>query len=261
MIDKYTGNNYKISVKNNTIIFLLALIILFSATVLYLLKLIDHNKNDAEFLIGQLKQSNNIMSDRLLLSEYRDIENERLNDRYIDRIKKRLEIYKLTKYNINLKDFIYPVENPNNCYVAVSEAEYGMRILKNWGRNFHHGIDIKMVFDGNIICPSDGVVFDIGYNEMAGNYIEIYHEIDGREYMSVYFHLSRIDALKGADVLQGERIGFVGDTGDMAKGHVHLHWAVYKKTKNGWKSINTFSNSLHGAYENREMPIYNFLRE
>lgn len=260
MIERHKCKGYQISQKNKTIFVMCLLFTVSLFCILFMYYYYQEQVEMKDFVNNQLKQSNKIMSDRLLVSVYLDVENERLNDRYIEMMKKNIEKFNLTKYKSDY-DFIYPVENPKKCFVAMSQAEYGYRILKGYGKNFHHGIDIKMVFGGEIICPKDGVVYDIGFHELAGNYIEIFHESDGREYMTVYFHLSRIDVLKGQDLKQGEVIGFVGDTGELAKGHVHLHYAAYKKTKNGWKSFNLFSNSLHGAYENKEMPIYNFLRE
>jgi len=50
---------------------------------------------------------------------------------------------------------------------------------------------------------------------------------DGRTYVSVYGHLSRIDVVTGQPIGDGEAIGLSGNTG--CSGTPHLHFGVYRQ--------------------------------
>ena len=79
-----------------------------------------------------------------------------------------------------------------------------------------------------IVAIEKGKVYKTGYSSKAGYYVYIKHS---NGYYSVYMHLKKGSTLveKNQLVAKGQRIGFMGDTGN-AEG-VHLHLAVRPNLK------------------------------
>ena len=117
----------------------------------------------------------------------------------------------------------------NECIVT---SNYGARIL-NGKNNNHYGIDV--VKEGYqldyIVAHSDGIVDTLVDNKSNskgngsyGNYVIIKHK---NNYSTLYAHMKKGLLVKSGDsVKQGQRIGFMGDSGD-AYG-AHLHFEVWK---------------------------------
>ena len=59
-----------------------------------------------------------------------------------------------------------------------------------------------------------------------GNHVRLYH---GFGYMTLYAHMSEIAVKPGQDVLRGEIIGYVGNTGKSSG--PHLHYEVHKNDR------------------------------
>lgn len=120
----------------------------------------------------------------------------------------------------------------NECIVT---SNYGARIL-NGKNNNHYGIDV--VKEGYqldyIVAHSDGIVNTLVDNKSNskgngsyGNYVIIKHK---NNYSTLYAHMKKGLLVKSGDsVKQGQRIGFMGDSGD-AYG-AHLHFEVRKNNK------------------------------
>ncbi|MGZ7030698.1 MAG: M23 family metallopeptidase [Thermoanaerobaculia bacterium] len=87
----------------------------------------------------------------------------------------------------------------------------------------HHGVDYGAPVGTPVMTTADGVVIEAGRKGGEGNYIRIRHSsrID-----TFYLHLSRFakSIKRGAKVLQGDVIGYVGQTG-LATGP-HLDYRV-----------------------------------
>lgn len=81
--------------------------------------------------------------------------------------------------------------------------------------------------DQNVFCSADGVVKEIGYNNLDGNYIEITHK-DG--YTTRYLSLAEPCTLKkGASVKQGQLLGKMSTSqGSESQDGAHLHFEVLK---------------------------------
>ena len=92
--------------------------------------------------------------------------------------------------------------------------------------NNHNGIDIACELNTNIRAFSDGIVLFSGFEENYGNTIIIAHE---KNYYSQYSHLNQINVQPKSKVLQGDIIGLVGETGQLASGP-HLHFEIWKKS-------------------------------
>lgn len=114
------------------------------------------------------------------------------------------------------------------------------KITQHYGNNGHSGVDLVAVINRKntsdfITAHSDGTVIAIatghknqpGATGMAsyGNYVQIQHS---NGYTTFYAHLSSVLVKKGQKVSKGQRIGYMGNSGN-AYG-AHLHWEVRKNT-------------------------------
>ena len=109
----------------------------------------------------------------------------------------------------------------------------------------HRGIDLVPTGgDDNIYAVADGVVITNTYDDSAGNFVTILHQIGESTYYTQYMHMQNLSDLKeGQNVLKGDIIGKVGSTG-RATGP-HLHFGVY--TTEGEKDYKDPENLLSGA--------------
>ena len=101
-------------------------------------------------------------------------------------------------------------------------------------RNIHLGVDLWSKADTKVLAVLDGEVHSFQNNTTFGDYgptIILKHSMNNVEFYSLYGHLSlaSIENLKvGANVKQGETIGYLGDSvvnGDYAP---HLHFQLIK---------------------------------
>ncbi|NOU94735.1 peptidoglycan DD-metalloendopeptidase family protein [Paenibacillus sp. LMG 31456] len=91
-----------------------------------------------------------------------------------------------------------------------------------WGA-LHKGVDLTSP-NKNIMASDNGkVVYAGNKNDGYGNMVILDH-LNG--YKTLYGHLSRIDVTVGKIVEKGEKIGFMGSTGDSTG--VHLHFEVQR---------------------------------
>lgn len=88
----------------------------------------------------------------------------------------------------------------------------------------HKGVDFSMPIGTPIIAPADGVVEKIAYQAGgAGRYIMLRH---GRQYQTVYMHLSKTLVKVGQTVKRGERIALSGNTGRSTGPHLHYEFHI-----------------------------------
>ncbi len=137
--------------------------------------------------------------------------------------------------------------------------------VRNGGRRFHEGIDIKPLRRDrkgepldDIYCAMDGVVRMV--NRVAGNsgygrYVVVSHENSDVEVYTLYAHLTEIDkaVVVGKRVAAGERLGQMGRSApySIGKAQAHLHFEIglrlgdhfdkWYKTKK-YKEKNFFGN-------------------
>ncbi|WP_058300575.1 peptidoglycan DD-metalloendopeptidase family protein [Gorillibacterium timonense] len=90
-----------------------------------------------------------------------------------------------------------------------------------WGK-LHKGVDLTSS-NRNILASDNGVVESSGYRYDYGNYVLLNHK---NGYKTMYGHLSKINVSQGQIVEKGEKIGYMGSTGDSTG--VHLHFEVIK---------------------------------
>jgi len=87
----------------------------------------------------------------------------------------------------------------------------------------HRGVDYVAHPGTPVQATADGVVTEARYGAEPGRFVRLRH---GGSYTSVYMHLSRIEGgiERGAEVKQGQILGYVGKTGN-ATGY-HLHYGL-----------------------------------
>ncbi|MBB5022162.1 M23 family metallopeptidase [Desulfurispira natronophila] len=104
-------------------------------------------------------------------------------------------------------------------------SRYGARVHPITGRpSFHAGYDIANVEGTPIYTPAPGVVSRAGYDNLAGNYLEIRHQ---HGFTTRYIHLSERLVERGDKVLGGQKIAEMGNTGRSTASH--LHYEVHYK--------------------------------
>ncbi len=97
-------------------------------------------------------------------------------------------------------------------------SEYGPR----WGRN-HDGLDIAAPTGTAIRAAACGSVTIAGTQSGYGNIVCITHN---SQFSTCYAHMSRFAVSQGAQVRQGQVIGYVGCTGSCTGPHVHFETRV-----------------------------------
>lgn len=113
----------------------------------------------------------------------------------------------------------------------MSRVVVGDNKITNKYTSSHKGVDIgnKGGVNDNIIAHSDGIVINVVKNKKNdikakgiasyGNYVKIKH-YDG--YYTLYAHLDTVDVVVGQKVFQGQKIGYMGNSGCAYGKHLHF---------------------------------------
>lgn len=109
--------------------------------------------------------------------------------------------------------------------------DYGFRLHPiNNKIIFHEGVDLSAKIKSDVFSTSNGTVSLVRHsNKGYGNRIVIDH---GNGYKTVYAHLNDISVKVGQEVLLGETIGHVGNTGLSTGPHLHYEVLVNNKHVN-----------------------------
>lgn len=102
------------------------------------------------------------------------------------------------------------------------------------GAESHLGMDIANVTGTPIVAAASGYVTYAGYMNGYGNVVIMTHSINGRQYATVYGHMSAIGTSVGQSVSQGQKVGEVGSTGRSTG--PHLHFEIHIGSWNGARS-------------------------
>ena len=103
----------------------------------------------------------------------------------------------------------------------VLTSPFGWRYHPVYNYNkFHNGVDLAASEGTPIYATADGVVKSASYNDEAGNQVIIKHA-DG--WQSGYAHMQYSVVTSGQEVLQGQLIGYCGNTGVSTGPHLHFN--------------------------------------
>lgn len=89
----------------------------------------------------------------------------------------------------------------------------------------HYGIDIAAELKESVMATLDGTVVFTGFDPNFGNVIQIQHK---NGFLSIYKHNELILKEPGDQVVAGEAIALVGNTGRLSTGP-HLHFELWYK--------------------------------
>jgi murein DD-endopeptidase MepM/ murein hydrolase activator NlpD len=94
--------------------------------------------------------------------------------------------------------------------------------IQTQGIHGYNAVDLAAPTGTSIMAAADGTVIVArtgGWNGGYGNYVVIQH---GNGSQTLYAHMSKVAAYDGESVVQGQVIGYVGETGDATGPHVHF---------------------------------------
>jgi murein DD-endopeptidase MepM/ murein hydrolase activator NlpD len=116
--------------------------------------------------------------------------------------------------------FIYPIRKNIS-------SNFGWRKDPFTGeQSYHSGIDMKANSGTAVKAAMDGTVSVVSNSRVYGNFIIMSHD---NGYQTLYAHLSAFSVKQGDKLIQGKKIGEVGNTG-LSTGP-HLHFGVFKNGK------------------------------
>jgi murein DD-endopeptidase MepM/ murein hydrolase activator NlpD len=82
----------------------------------------------------------------------------------------------------------------------------------------HDGVDLLADCGTPLVAMASGTVAEVDTGGAGGNTVVL----RGRHFDDVYMHLERVAVRSGDAVVQGDRLGTVGDTGNATACHLHL---------------------------------------
>ncbi len=154
----------------------------------------------------------------------------------LDRLAKQLyiqsksfdEIYNLAKQKEEMLASIPAIQPVSNKDLTRLASGFGMRIDPLYKTPaFHEGMDFTAPTGTPIYATGNGTVIRADRKARGyGNHVRLDH---GFGYMTLYAHMSEIAVKPGQDVLRGEIIGYVGNTGKSSG--PHLHYEVHKNDR------------------------------
>ena len=117
------------------------------------------------------------------------------------------------------------------CVKTLGFGPYPQELITLTGRPFHYGIDFappdslkKDTF--KIFAAADGTVLHTGFNLKAGFFIILSHISPQNLLLTYYLHLDKIWTFRGANILQGDIIADMGNTGLSTNKHCHFALAI-----------------------------------
>lgn len=130
---------------------------------------------------------------------------------------------------------VYPVAAPVGIAQPFGVNNTGVEdFYTKWGFPAHEGVDFKGKAGDPIYAVLDGKVKLIGKDDGKapyGNQIRITSEVNGVTYEHIYAHLQGFvpELVAGSEVRAGQKIGFMGNSGNVIGGGVHLHFSLKKQ--------------------------------
>ena len=118
-------------------------------------------------------------------------------------------------YTRLMSRFVWPVKG------RITSA-YGQRTHPVTGvPSFHNGIDIAAPIGTPVVAPMRGTVLSIFTTDSGGLQLILEHP-GGTIRRTGYAHLSKVNVQMGEEVMQGEKIAEVGNSGRSTGPHLHF---------------------------------------
>lgn len=89
----------------------------------------------------------------------------------------------------------------------------------------HEGVDIFAPFRTPVIASANGTVTRVGENTLGGKVVFL--RPSGKDYSLYYAHLDQQIATEGQQVVVGDTLGLMGNTGNARTTAHHLHFGIY----------------------------------
>jgi murein DD-endopeptidase MepM/ murein hydrolase activator NlpD len=98
----------------------------------------------------------------------------------------------------------------------------------------HTGVDISAPFGAAVRGTADGIVVHASWYAGYGRAVIVDH---GNGYQTLYGHLSKVVAIEGQEIRQGEIIGLVGSSGRSTGAHLHYEVRVHSTPVNPYRFL------------------------
>lgn len=151
----------------------------------------------------------------------------------INKIKKEITTYenlgcgRYTNLSICLN-----IRPSNNLYYPLNKG----CVSKEYDISTHKGIDLACNKEGTVVySSSSGIVASITHkSSCGGNIVYIYHNVNGKQYTTIYGHLLEIKVVEGQIVDENTIIGLLGGEStsilnggyDKCTNGAHLHYTI-----------------------------------
>jgi murein DD-endopeptidase MepM/ murein hydrolase activator NlpD len=89
----------------------------------------------------------------------------------------------------------------------------------------HEGVDIFSAFRTPVIAVAEGTVTRVNQNNLGGNVV--WFRPRGKDYTLYYAHLDEQTVSPGQEVVIGDTLGLMGNTGNARTTPPHLHFGIY----------------------------------
>lgn len=114
----------------------------------------------------------------------------------------------------------------------------------------HTGVDIATTYGTPVKATADGIVRHASWFAGYGRCVIVDH---GNGYETLYGHLSKIDAIEGQEIRQGEELGRVGSSGKSTGAHLHYEVRMHHTPINPYRFLQR-SAAIKPAIQN-ELPF------
>jgi murein DD-endopeptidase MepM/ murein hydrolase activator NlpD len=116
----------------------------------------------------------------------------------------------------------FPVKGKNSKSIA---SFFGAP--RDGGSREHHGVDIFAARHTPVLAPTNASVTRVGEGDIGGRYVWLH---DSKRSMNYYFaHLETQEVTSGEEVVAGQLIGTVGNSGNARTTPPHLHFGIYSR--------------------------------
>ena len=144
-------------------------------------------------------------------------------------------------------------------------SDYFKNVSENEKRNIHLGIDLWCKENTKVLAVLDGEIHSFKNNKNYGDYgptIILKHQIKKEVFYTLYGHLSlkSIENIKiGDTVLQGNTIGYLGDSSVNGEYAPHLHFQIIRDLEDNFGDYPGVSSKENIAFYKNNCPNPNLL--